>query len=160
MSLGAGLPVRRANSGNRLSGVPSACSGLAQIVTLDKEQQTAAGIAWFDIGVNCHGKLVLGCFGANAIQGLVVLGVGFPTDGITHTGFGHQIAFVSRIDEHAGAMDLSVLHHNFCDSSAILLHRLKALLKINRYFGLIDHLKENVLGNVWFERPHGGIRRA
>ena len=38
-------------------------------------------------------------FGADAVEGFVVLGDGFAAYGVFHAGFGHEIAFVGAVDE-------------------------------------------------------------
>ena len=53
--------------------------------------------AWFEFGI------VL-----NAVERLPILGVALPQKGERHSGPGHQITLVGRVDEHFRADDITV----------------------------------------------------
>ena len=97
--------------------------------------------------------------GTNAIDRLVILRVRLPANGETDAGLRHQIAFVGGINEYLCAIDLAILHHDFRDARAVLLHRGKALSKMDRHFGRFEHLKQNGFRHMRFKGPLGGAGR-
>src|ERR1035441_364155 len=100
---------------------------------------------------------MLGSFRPNPVEGLIVFGIPLAPDRIADAGFGHQVPFISGINEHLGAIDLAVLHDYFRNAPALFLHGSQALLEINAHLRLIEHLEEDVFGHMRLEGPHGGI---
>ncbi len=135
-------------------------AGHSKINLLDQRQQAALSLAGLRIRVHLDFELMLGSFGADAVQRFVILRIGVSSDGIAYTCFGHQITFIRRINEHFGAINPSILHPYLSDARAILLHCGQSLLKIHRRFGFIDHREKHILSDVRLERPHRGIARV
>src|SRR5205807_9171810 len=56
---------------------------------------------------------------------------------------------------HPSAKYFSTCHRDLDNARPFLFKRSEALVEINRHFRFVEHLEENVLGNVRFESPHG-----
>src|SRR5437762_2104558 len=82
------------------------------IAGLNKGEQTTARIPWLQVRIDRDNELVLRGFSANAVECFAVLGIRFAPDEIRSARLRHQIAFVSRINEHPGAECFSSGHRD------------------------------------------------
>ena len=95
----------------------------------------------------------------HAVERLAVGGVGFAADMVADAGFGHQVAFIGRVDKHLTGKLASALHDDLHDARAVLDH---ALLEVETFAkdyrhliaGGLEHPVVDGGGHVWLEGPH------
>ena len=137
---------------------PVAVAGHATVARLDERKQTAARIGRFQIGIHRHNELVLRRPGAYAVERFAVFGIRLAPDETGNARLCHQIAFVSRVDEHLRAKNFSAFSDDLNDACSFLFHCGQSLLKVNRRPRFVDHPEKNIFGDVRLEGPQGSLR--
>src|SRR5882762_10407965 len=99
---------------------------------LDQGQHPARWITRSFIRVHRNYELVLWGLSTDSVQGFSISRVGFASERETHASLGHQVTFVSRINEHFGMKNFAVLHHDPGNARVFLLDGNQPLLKVNR----------------------------
>ena len=102
----------------------------------------------------------------HAVERLAVGGVGFAADVVADAGFGHQVAFIGRVDEHLTRELAAALHDDLHDTRAVFDH---ALLQVEAFAeddghlvaGGLEHPVVDRRSHVRLEGPHrafvGGV---
>src|SRR5262249_15519498 len=102
-----------------------ALAALAGAVGIDAGKQSARGITRLDVrrNVQAVGKLMaVPMLGFDAVVILAVPSIGLAADGVTNPGLGHQVAFISGVDELAARVARATLHHDGGEASSVFDH--------------------------------------
>ena len=152
-------------------------TGLAGFALIEQRQQSARGVAFHHIGIEwkvavphalaafhaavraglqMSGARLVGGGVVNAVVGLAILRVALAHERVAHSGLRHEIALVSRVDEHFRAKHRAVFGGQLGDARAILLHRREPCFEMNLHTRLARHVLEDLFRLVRLD----GIRAA
>jgi len=120
---------------------------------LDEGQQAAGGIARREIRINADGELVHGRLRAHAVERFAILRIGLPAHVVSNPGLGHEVAFVTGIDEDFAAKSPPLFRGELHEVRAVFLHALELFAEINRHPRVLEPLPVNLHRHVGLEGP-------
>ncbi len=126
---------------------------------MDVGQQAAGRVAGHDIGVDRELEIVPPLLRLDAVERFVVLAVGLAAEGVVDTGPGHQIAFVTGINEDLADEGLPALGGDRDDPGAVPGHavfQVQPLPFEDGDLGVSGPVVVDLLGDVRLELPGFG----
>jgi len=127
-------------------------------IGIDAEEEAARFVAGDDVGIDGIDELmVLGLGDLDAVEGFIVLGIGFATDGEADACEGHEVAFIGGVDEHFSGEGATGFHAEGVDAVGGFGD---AVFQIEPFggdegdVGVREHFTEGLFGDFGFEGPH------